>query len=280
MKNLMECNTLRRLDVISKILKSNGNYKIICIDVDDVIFDTDTVVQKLLEEIDYRATKKYREKISHETSEERELLEESFNILDAILEETIYIDYDEEKEKITRKSYKTIDYNHVYQEENLVSNAIQFVRDILDSRQENEFVIFLSHRNPEREGLIKTKILYKLFPDVDVIETLPFHIERGSKKMNSKALWMKQIYNLKDLRNVYLIDNSRTNCKDFRKHGGNFARYLPEGFNCESTLADHMSKLTSLDPYMLRFALSFIDYCRNNPEYLKTVDKSSKVKKL
>ncbi|MBQ8892013.1 MAG: hypothetical protein IJ068_04030 [Bacilli bacterium] len=280
--NIAEYNSLKRLSLITKLLKTEGKYRLICIDVDDVIFNTEPVVQKILEKIDYRATKKYRERISHRSSEDtRELLEESFNILDAILEETEYVEYDEEKEKTTRRSYKQINYDDIYKEKNLMPNAVEFVNRILNERGENDFIIFLSHMNPEREGLKKTQILYKLFPEVDAVETLPFHIEHGSKNINSKALWIKQLYGLETLDNCYLIDNSRSNCKDFRKHGGNFVRFLPDGFEEESTLADHMSRLVELDPYMLQFSMSFINYCRNNIDYLEEVDiPMDKVKKI
>ena len=280
--NIMEYNTLKRLKLIENILKCNGNYRLFCIDVDDVVFNTEPLMQEQLREIDYRATSKYREKIAHKSSEDtRELNNKSYDILDAILEEMVYVDYDDEKEKTTIKNYKSINYKKIYQKQNLLENAIFFVQSILDSRQENDFVIFLSHRNPEREGTIKTKILYELFPEVDAIETLPFHLERGSKVVNSKALWIKQVYGLESLNNCYLIDNTRKNCKDFKTHGGNFIRYLQDGFDEESTLSDYMSKLTTLDPHMLQFAVSFVDYCKNNPDYLKKVDISiSKVKSL
>lgn len=282
MNNVVEYNSLKKLELMAKMLKSEGKFRLICIDVDDVIFDTDPIIQKKLEEIDYRSTKKYRESIAHESSEDmRELLDESFNILDAILEETVYAEYDDLKEKTTMRSYKQINYDEVYKEENLIPNAINFVRNIIDNRGENDFVIFLSHMNPEREGIAKAKVLYELFPEVDVVETLPFHIEPGSKNVNSKALWIKQVYGLDNLSNCYLIDNSRSNCKDFRKHGGNFVRYLQDGFDKESTLADRISRLTNLDPYKLQFAMSFISYCRKHPEYLEAMDVPiNKVKKI
>lgn len=286
MKEIVEYNKLKRLELMTKLLKSRGNYRLFCIDVDDVIFNTDPLVQQLLEIIDHRATKKYREEIAHETSEDmRDALNKSFDILDAILEETIYVDYDDEKEKTTRRSYKQLDYNEIYQDNNLISGSVDFIKNMLANRLENDYFIFLSHKNPEREGVVKTKKLYELFPEIDAVETLPFHVEAGSKRVNSKALWIKQVYGLENLDNCYLLDNSRSNCKDFRKHGGNFIRYLPESFDKQHTLADHMSKLDSLDPYMFQFAMSFIDYTRGNVDYLSKVDipmneVKEKVKKL
>lgn len=283
MKNIVEYNTLKKLKLIENILKCNGNYKLICIDVDDVIFNTDPFVQEKLEQIDHRATKKYREEIAKETSEDmRESLCKSFDILDAILEETLYIDYDDEKEKTTRRSYKTLDYDEIYQDKNLILSSVQYIKNMLSNRGENEFFIFLSHKNPDREGLVKAKRLYELFPEIDVVETLPFHIEPGSKSVNSKALWIKQVYGLDNLDNCYLIDNSKSNCKDFRKHGGYDIRFLPDGFNKSHNLADKFSKLDSLDPYMIQFAISYIKYARENSNYIDSVDINleEKIKKL
>ena len=273
MQKIIEYNTLKKLKLMEKILNSKGNYRLFCIDVDDVIFNVDSVVQDKLEKIDYRATKKYREKIARETSEDmRESLDKSFDILDSILEETRYIEYDEEKDRTIIHDYQKINYDEIYQNINLIPGSIEFIKYMLENRGENDFFIFLSHKNPEREGIIKTKKLYELFPEIDAVETLPFHIEIGSKKVNSKALWIKQVYGLENLNNCYLIDNSKTNCKDFRKHGGIDIRYLPDGFESDCTLADHMSKLAILDPYMLQFVLSYIKYARNNPNYIDEVD--------
>ena len=46
-----------------------------------------------------------------------------------------------------------------------------------------------------------------------------------------------------------------------------------------------MSKLDSLDPHMIQFAISYINYARNNPNYVGEVDISideakEKVKRL
>ena len=278
--NIVEYNTLKKLKLIEKILKCNGNYRLICIDVDDVVYNVDNVVQEILSKIDERATKKYYEKLSHETTEDMlQELKKSFDILNAILEETRYIEYDDEKDRTIIHDYKQIDYNEIYQDKNLIPGAVDFIKLMIKSKQPNDFFIFLSHKNPEREGIVKMANLYRLFPEIDAIETLPFHVEVRSKIVNSKALWIKQVYGIDDLSKCLLIDNSKSNCKDFRKHDGLDIRYLPEGFDGTHTLADHMSKLTNLDPHMLQFAISYINYARNNPNYIDEVDMSLKIQK-
>ena len=51
--NLVEFNMLKRLNLMNRMILSNGNYQLYCIDVDDVVFDTNTLLQKKLEKIDY-----------------------------------------------------------------------------------------------------------------------------------------------------------------------------------------------------------------------------------
>ena len=286
MKKIVEFNKLKRLELINKIINCNGKYTLLCIDVDDVIFNTEPYVQDLLEQIDYRATKKYREEVASESSEDAmQSMKRHYKILNAILEETVFIDYDDRKDRLISRNYKQLDYGDIYQDKNLFMESVEYIRNILTNRDKNTFVIFISHRNPEREGIIKMERLYELFPEVDAIETIPFHEEKGSDIVNSKALYIKEVYALDSLENCILIDNSRGNCLDFRKHGGMDIRYLPQGFSKKHKLSDHLSKISNLDPTMFQFVISYINYARENPEYIDEVDiplenTSSKIKKL
>ena len=286
MKSIMEFNKLKRIELMKKIMECDGKYRLFCIDVDDVIFNTDPYVQVKLEEIDYRATRKYREEIASESSEDaKEATQKHYDILDAILEETMYVDYDDRKDRIIKRNYKTLDYEDIYRDTNLFMESVSYINNLLSQRRENDFFIFISHRNPEREGVTKTRRLYELFPEIDAVETIPFHEEKGSKKVNSKALYIKEMYALDNLDKCILIDNSRGNCLDFRKNGGMDIRFLPEGFKKRHTLSDHLSKISDLDPTMLQFAISYIKYARKHPDYVDEVDiplreASEKVKKL
>ena len=285
-KNYMELNKLKRLELMAKIIKCNGDFTLFCIDVDDVIFNTEPFVQTILESIDHRATKAYREEIASENSEDnRDSMNKSFDILDAILEETPYMDYDYKKDRTVRREYEQINYDKVYQDANLMPGVVENMRNLLSLKNENTFFIFLSHRNPEREGIAKISKLYQLFPEIDAIETLPFHESKGSKKKNSKALYLKEIYALDSLENCILIDNSRSVCIDFRENGGTDIRFMPNGFTNKNTLSDHISRLIELDPYKIQMALSYIRYARLHPEYVDETDISlgevkDKVKKL
>lgn len=279
--NIEEFNRRKQVQLINNIMNCHGDYQLVCIDVDDVMYNTDVIMQEILASIDARATKEYRGEISRETSEDSLAeIQKSFAILNAILEEYPYL---EDLENGTTKvnNYPKIDYSKIYKPENLIPGSVEAVNQMLEMRdqkgEKKYFFIYLSHRNPEREGLEKMLQLYKLTPKIDAILTLPYHIEVGSKEVSSKGAWVKQSLALDNLNNCILVDNSKSNCKEWRKQGGIDIRYLTEGFESPYVLEDHLLRLPSLDPYAIQFALSGIKYIRENPNYLDTINDNQKV---
>lgn len=279
--NIEEFNRRKQVQLINNIMNCHGDYQLVCIDVDDVMYNTDVIMQEILASIDDRATKEYRGEISRETSEDSLAeIQKSFAILNAILEEYPYL---EDLENGTTKvnNYPKIDYSKIYKPENLIPGSVEAVNQMLEMRDQKGdkkyFFIYLSHRNPEREGLEKMLQLYKLTPKIDAILTLPYHIEVGSKEVSSKGAWVKQSLALDNLNNCILVDNSKSNCKEWRKQGGIDIRYLTEGFESPYVLEDHLLRLPSLDPYAIQFALSCIRYIRENPNYLDTINDNQKV---
>ena len=284
MREIIRHNLENRSELIKKIVESNGDYRLFCIDVDDVVYNLADKVEEVLEKIDSRATRKFRAWAATQgTVDEETYRKKSYAILNAILEELTYVDVNLENESITKRNYKRIDYEKLYVDENLFPGVIENINYLLQNRRENDFYIFLSHYNPEREAEIKTKKWYELFPTIDAVETLPFHTERGGKIFNVKALWLKETYGLENLNNCWIIDNDFTNCRDFKRSGGRYMHFLSKGFDGSHTLVDHLSKLTSLNPYDIQFAISFIEYCAENPEYsdeLLASDEEPKILKL
>ena len=282
MVDIMKYNELKLTEWKEKIKDCNGAYRLFCIDVDDVLFDIIPVMQKVLASIDYRATNKYREEISKETSEDAKAeFKKSYLILDAILEEhKCIIENDEGKKEKLDFSKPLIDYEKFYVDENLFPLAIEFIKFMILNKSKNDFFIFVSHRNPVREAIIKTRRLYELVPEIDGIITPPFHEEIGAEQMSNKGLFVMQLLELDNLDNCILIDNSKSNGIRWRKLGGYDIRFLPEGFQSYHTLTDHMSKITNLDPYMIQFCISYIKYARIHPEYPDEIHEFEKVKKL
>lgn len=279
-EDIMKYNKIKISELSKKIAETNGDYRLICIDVDDVIFDIANLMQEILADIDYRATNKYREMIvNDETSEDAKLeFKKSYKILDAILEENKCVVEKENGQKEYLDFTKPlIDYEKVYEDKNLFPLAIQYVKNMIANRGPNEYYIFLSHRNPIREGIIKTKRLYELIPEIDGIITLPFH--EGTNEMTDKGLWVLQTLQLDNLNNAILIDNSKSNCKKWRAREGIDIRFEPDGFNVTHSLADHLSRLTELDSYNLQLCYSFIKYVRDNPGYADLYEHKIKVKR-
>lgn len=280
-KDIMRYNKARLNDLSKKIMDCNGDYRLFCIDVDDVVYNIAPLMQDILAEIDFRATNDYRVKIASQApSDSQDASTMSYTILDAILEERSCIVKKENGQvQILDFSNPIIDYEELYSEKNLFPNAYEFINMLIQGKRENDFIIFLSHRNPEREAVVKTRKLYELFPQIDGIITLPFHEQIGAK-MSDKGLCCKQTLLLENLDNCILIDNTKRNCTNWRDGNGIAIRYLPEGFDKCHTLADHMSKLISLDPFMISLCLNFIEYSRNNPDYFNQFDVPYKVKSL
>ena len=57
--------------------------------------------------------------------------------------------------------YGAIDYELIHKEENLYENAMNFFNHTLENRDENTFIFFLSHYNPEREAVLKIQKYYE-----------------------------------------------------------------------------------------------------------------------
>ena len=279
MVDIMKKNKIKLNELSKNIMYCNGDYRLYCIDVDDVIFNVAGIMQKILEKIDYRATNKFREEIAKETSADYDReREKHLIILNAILEETkCIVKKDRGQDEILDFTEPLIDYKALYTDKYLFPGVVENLNNIIENRGENEFFIFVSHRNPEREAIIKTERLYELFPEIDGVITLPF---RENGKMTDKGLCVQQTLLLENLDNSILIDNSRSNCLMWRDRNGIDIRFLPEGFNERHTLSDHMTKLAVSDPYMLQFCLSYIEYSRLHPEYTEEIDSKQKVKKL
>lgn len=281
MVDIMKYNKAKLNELSKNIMDCNGDYNLYCIDVDDVVYNIAPIMQKIFERIDKRSTNKYRERIVKETPQDSQAgFRMSYTILNAILEETkCTIEKDNGQAEELDFTKPLIDYEALYSDENLFPFAVDFIKYMIATKDKNAFFIFVSHRNPEREGIIKTRRLYELIPEIDGVITLPFHEKIGSSKVSDKGLCVMQTLLLESLDNAILIDNSKSNGKAWRSRNGIDIRYLENGFESDNTLSDHMFKLVNLDPHMIQFCLSYINYVRKHPEYSEKVDKI-KIKKI
>lgn len=256
---IIKKNTERIIDLAKNIFKSNGEFRLFCIDIDDVMVNFEQWKEDQLERIDYMATKKYREeKVSEPSEDSRIDIEKSYERLDDILEEK-------------KPKYKDlINYKEFYTDpKNLIPGSVESINNLLKSRQPGDYFIFLSHYNTEKESNIKIKQFLDYCPDIDGVVTLSFHDKNG--KRSSKFAHILSLLQIPEeyAQNVIIIDNTNTNVKDFINNGGMAIRYLIEGYQGHYNIKDHQTKIRNLGPDDVNRAYAAIQNERENPDYYK-----------
>ena len=273
-KKIMAYNSRKIGELRDKIRDLGDDYTILSIDVDGVVYNT-SIMQEILEEIDFRSTKKYRSLIANEETEDFKIdSKKSYAILNAILEETPFQDDENMRYGVPQRIvYPKIDYKRVYKDENFVKNAetgittVDYIRHIMENKPDNVFVIFNTHYNMEHESFEKIKELYRLFPNIDGIIAMPYHKTIGSNECNNKADKLRERLGKDVVRNVIHIDDLKKNCTDIRESGGMDIRFLEFGYDDTHTLGDRFTRIANLDPYYLSFVISYIEFKRKYPEY-------------
>lgn len=193
---------------------------ILCLDFDDVILNTKSIVEPLLEKICYFSSESFFKSTFCKDEEERNKLQKKhFDYKDRVLEE---VD-DEFKERI--------DYNSVIKKENAFPGAIQNITNLYNSNLFREIYI-VTHCNTEREINAKINFINKYLPFAKPM-FVKFHEidynyakENGIRRMaSSKAENVKNRLGIDDISNFLLVDDSKTNGKDWVKNNGIFALY-------------------------------------------------------
>ncbi len=213
-------------------------YRIVFIDIDDVINNTEPYMQQQLKDLGYyEATSEYRMSLMKNATEDKKSFDQetkrSFALFNDIVEETIPLK-------------KKIDYNFIHQESHLFPNAVDYINKLTDEaslefdfnalessvKKIKTFYVFLTHYNPRREESLKIMTYYKYCPGIDAIITLPFHIMIGSSIQNSKAKVARSILGItpNEFCHCYLIDNSLGNCNNFMQNSGNAIPFYQFGF--------------------------------------------------
>ncbi len=194
--------------------------RILCIDFDDVIFKTKPFIEEIIKKIEYRASAEYLNSIAYTTDDEqtkRILREEHFDLKDRILEE------------VDDKYKGLIDYEKIFTTKEVYPWAIEYV-NYLQNCGLFDKVCILTHCNGSREVKAKLVFINKYFKNLEVIP-VPFHKDKyeiGKKrKMTSKAEYFMEYMGITDMSNCTLVDDSATNGRDWKEHGGNFIKYSP-----------------------------------------------------
>jgi len=248
-------NSQKLINLIQNIFNRKGNFRLFCIDIDDVVVNFKPWLQEQLGKIDYRATDNYRREIASEESQDydhdRRL---SFKILDEILEEQ-------------KKEYEgLIDYKSFYQNPNNVYKcAIKYINMLLQNKQDGDFFVFLTHRNIELEKNVKIEEFSKYCPNIDGIITPSFHDLEG-KKVN-KLIYVMDFLHIdkKYAKNLVLIDNTKKNVRDFIDGGAVGIRFLEPTYKGHFTMKDYLTKLADLDPVNIDRVMAAIEYEKEHP---------------
>ncbi len=268
-------------------------FRIIFLDIDNVINNSEPTMQRQLEKINYLASSAYRRSVMGRNSEDKDRIamkiKKSYDILDGILEETM---------PLTER----MDYEEIHQDKNLFRQSIPWVNEMLEDTSYKEklvyelgdnhevefFFLYLTHINPPREAATKIRKYFYRTPLIDGVIWLPFH--DNHKHINSKALYATSILGLhpREFKNCYLIDDTEKNIGEWKSYGGLAIPFLTSGFpdpreldpdecekysehNCERMLID-------MNPSKIADIIGMIEQDRNIG--LDTVNIQQKVKRM
>ncbi len=158
-----------------------------------------------------------------------------------------------------------VDYHNIYVNNNVVSGSIEMINDIIDSN-EYEGCFCLSHHNGGREEICKKGFVEQTFDSKLPFIGLRFHSEEYREGVrrprSSKALYIMQKFNLPDLSECILVDDSIANLDEWIKYGGIAVLYRPmsEDEEYEGELVPHGDKyprITKMDKSQFDDALKF-----------------------
>lgn len=213
--------------------------RILCIDFDDVIFNTKPAVEKIIDGIEEKATGKYLKRIIAETKdadEKTKLEREHYNYKDRVLEE------------VDDKYKGLIDYDAIFSTDDVFPGTIDYINYLINCGY-YEKVYILSHCNVEREVEAKKRFLKRFFSNLELI-SVPYHIEKYrpnlERKPTSKAEYFMKYTGITDLSRCTLIDDSNSNCNNWRDHGGIAIKY-----NASGSMNFEYQEINSLHPFAI-----------------------------
>ena len=207
----------------------NKPKRILCLDFDDVIMRTKTVIEPIIARIEPLATEAYLISISDDFRNGKIDAEEKQ------ARTTIHFDYkDRVLEEFDDKYKNRINYERVININNVYNGAVEYVNYLCNCGLYDK-VYIVSHYNVDREVDAKRKFIDKYLPKVEFVP-VPFHIETYEegkiRKRTNKASFLKQHAKLDSIDYRFtLVDDSMGNGVDWRKAGGIFIKYNPYGVN-------------------------------------------------
>lgn len=256
---------------IRKCIEKGEDFKIFLFDIDDTVNKSRKATEEQIEKINFKASERYKRLYEEAHPFFGDQIDNrDFNMMYWDLRNQILEDYG--------PYLGSIDYSFIHNEKNLYENSMKFINYLINNHDDNVFVLYLSHYNPEREAVLKIQKYYEYTLDskgeskLDGILTLPVFEERyepngKNRTITSKAMPLFSQLGLSSryLSKCYLIDDSGRVRRDFKERGGIvIPAYLEKGYleYFEDDKADRQRVITNWDIIFFQTILSKIDYER------------------
>ncbi len=188
--------------------------KYLFVDLEIIASCNENSIENQIEKVEYRASNKYLRIITDSYSngniseeEYRLFLEECYDYKDRVLEE------------VDDKYKGKINFAETYEINSFNQSMVNYVKSV--SQTIDTYIIF--YYNNEREFSEKKIVCEKYFSDCKVLG-IPFYQESYNKdyrrNRTSKAEYIKNKLDLKDLEGCMLIDKSISSCNEFNNLEG------------------------------------------------------------
>ena len=256
---------------IRRCIETGMDFKVFLFDIDDTVNKSRQATEQQIEKINFKASEKYKRLYD----ESHPFFGDQIDNLDF---NKVYWDLRNQILEDYGPYLGAIDYNLIHREENLYNNSMVFMNELINNHDDNVFVLFLSHYNPEREAVLKIQKYYEYTSDkngeskLDGIIMLPVFEERyepngKNRTITSKAspLFSQLGLSPRHLSKCYLIDDSGRVRKEFKERGGNvIPAYLEKGYlECfEDDKNDRQRVITNWDIIYFNLILHKIEYER------------------
>ncbi len=146
-------------------------------------------------------------------------------------------------------SEEIVDYEKIYQQENVNKKAVRVIQKLLSSGMV-DISFAITHHNGEREERAKRRLISEILPNTNFIG-LRFHetehnLERRTR--SSKFKYASMICNYEH-ELMLLLDDSRDNCSDWEKNEGNVILYRPvtDAEKTTKVKRDEFNRIISFD---------------------------------
>lgn len=236
--NKIAINESKHKELEKKIMYAIENHKgfrILAIDIDNTLIDDNPLRDKMLREIlgdEYDMIMQRADEM-YKSGKPDDMALSSFLIGDM---------YDRVYEEAELRFVGKMRYNEIYTIDRFFPGTIEFVKNLLATKGEFDFVILLSHHNVPREANSKINLMYEVFPTLDGIYLPRYHAEPYGTKgrptvskvgfLRDEILGREQTPVISNLKvylanNIFMVDDSTTVLLDTLSKRANIVPFLP-----------------------------------------------------